>query len=167
MKKKKVTYGVYGLVEWHASIKFGKSVLKATFTGGTTTTGGTTPATLTTTDPVVQMAIEQSAEFKSGKIRVVRSHQLNEELVVERNGNRRNDMGQAEAETDVEDVDEAISATDIPTMPDAIKEVTVACIDDAMEYLRENYGIAKSKMRSKVAVEQLAEQNGIKFVFSV
>ena len=60
MKKRKVTYGVYHLVEWIAVLSLGKAKVKVQFTGGATTTQGVTPATYTTADPEVQFAIERT-----------------------------------------------------------------------------------------------------------
>lgn len=85
MKRRKVTYGVYNIVEWHASLKMGKATVKVAFTGGAITTNGVTPATYTTNDPVVQLAIERSNEFRNGKIKVVRSYDLGGEVKIERN----------------------------------------------------------------------------------
>lgn len=85
MKKKKITYGVYGLIEWHTQLSLGKARVKASFTGGSLTTQGIVPATLMTDDPVVQMAIEKSLAYRTGKIRKVRERQTNEEISVGRN----------------------------------------------------------------------------------
>lgn len=85
MKKKKITYGVYGLIEWHTQLSLGKARVKASFTGGSLTTQGIVPATLMTDDPVVQMAIEKSLAYRTGKIRKVRERQTNEDISVERN----------------------------------------------------------------------------------
>lgn len=85
MKRRKVTYGVYNIVEWHASLKMGKATVKVAFTGGAITTNGVTPATYTTSDPVVQLAIERSNEFRNGKIKVVCSYDLGGEVKIERN----------------------------------------------------------------------------------
>lgn len=45
------------------------------------------------------------------------------------------------------------------------KEVTVTCLEDAVEYLKNNYeGYTSSKLRTKNAVERAAEEHGITFV---
>ena len=85
MKKTKNTYGVYNIIEWHAIIKAGKATIKVPFSGGAMTTQGVTPATFTTTNPVVQLAIERSAAFASGKIKLIKTYPTNEEVEVERN----------------------------------------------------------------------------------
>ncbi len=73
MKKRKTTYGVYGLIEWGARIPFGKGCVQISFSGGSKTPNGIIPATYTTDNPVIQLAIEQSPDFRAGKIRSVRT----------------------------------------------------------------------------------------------
>lgn len=67
MKKRKTTYGVYGLIEWGARIPFGKGCVQISFSGGSKTPNGIIPATYTTDNPVIQLAIEQSPDFRAGK----------------------------------------------------------------------------------------------------
>lgn len=85
MKKRKTTYGVYGLIEWGARIPFGKGCVQISFSGGSKTPNGIIPATYTTDNPVIQLAIEQSPDFRAGKIRSVRTIPLNEEIRVHTN----------------------------------------------------------------------------------
>ncbi len=85
MKRKRVTYGVYNLVELHARLSLGKATVKVAFTGGAITTLGITPATHTTSNPIIQLAIENSPEFRSGKIKIVRTYPLEGEVEIERN----------------------------------------------------------------------------------
>ena len=47
MKKKRITYGVSGMMEYQCIIRFGKNTLKVTFTGGSMNAIGVTPATYT------------------------------------------------------------------------------------------------------------------------
>lgn len=46
-----------------------------------------------------------------------------------------------------------------------IETVEVAELDDAAEYLKEHFGIAKRNVRSKEAAEKAGEANGVKFVW--
>ena len=73
MKKKRITYGVSGMMEYQSIIRFGKNTLKVTFTGGSMNAIGVTPATYTTSSFLIQQAIENSNEFKRGRIRIVRT----------------------------------------------------------------------------------------------
>lgn len=85
MKKKRITYGVYGMMEYQTIIKIGRATLKVLFTDGSMTAIGQNPAKYTTSDFLVQRAIENSSEFKKGRITVVNTIELDEEVRIERN----------------------------------------------------------------------------------
>ena len=85
MKKKRITYGVYGMMEYQAIIKIGRATLKVLFTDGSMTAIGQNPAKYTTSDFLVQRAIENSSDFKRGRIQVVNTIELDEEVRIERN----------------------------------------------------------------------------------
>lgn len=85
MKKKRITYGVYGMMEYQTIIKIGRATLKVLFTDGSMTAIGQNPAKYTTSDFLVQRAIENSSEFKKGRIQVVGTIELDEEVRIERN----------------------------------------------------------------------------------
>lgn len=85
MKKKRITYGVHGMMEYQSIIKIGRATLKVLFTDGSMTAIGQNPAKYTTSDFLVQHAIENSSEFKRGRITVVDTIELDEEVRIERN----------------------------------------------------------------------------------
>lgn len=85
MKKQKVTYGVYNMVEWHALLRSGKATLEVHFSNGATTTAGVTPATFTTDNPITQIMIERTAEFRGGKIKRLRVYDLGGDVVGQSN----------------------------------------------------------------------------------
>ena len=85
MKKKRITYGVHGMKEYQSIIKIGRATLKVLFTDGSMTAIGQNPAKYTTSDFLVQHAIENSSEFKRGRITVVDTIELDEEVRIERN----------------------------------------------------------------------------------
>ena len=62
------TYGVPGLTEWHGKLKAGSIEVAVSFVGGTASPSGAQPAYFMTKDPIVQLVIENSKEFKSGFI---------------------------------------------------------------------------------------------------
>lgn len=84
MKKKRITYGVPGMMEYQSLIRFGRSTLKVNFSGGSMNAIGVTPATFTTSNFLIQQAIENSSEFKRGRIRIERTVELDEELKIEK-----------------------------------------------------------------------------------
>ena len=85
MKKKRITYGVHGMMEYQSIIKIGRATLKVLFTDGSMTAIGQNPAKYTTSDFLVQHAIENSSDFKKGRIHVVNTIELDEEVRIERN----------------------------------------------------------------------------------
>ena len=85
MKKKRITYGVHGMMEYQSIIKIGRATLKVMFTDGSITAMGQNPAQYTTSDFIVQHAIENSSDFKKGRIHVVNTIELDEEVRIERN----------------------------------------------------------------------------------
>lgn len=85
MKKKRITYGVHGMMEYQSIIKIGRATLKVLFTDGSMTAIGQNPAKYTTSDFLVQHLIENSSEFKRGRITVVDTIELDEEVRIERN----------------------------------------------------------------------------------
>lgn len=85
MKKKRITYGVYGMMEYQAIIKIGRATLNVLFTDGSMTSIGQNPAKYTTSDFLTQHAIENSSDFKRGRIQVVNTIELDEDVRIERN----------------------------------------------------------------------------------
>ena len=123
MKKKRITYGVYGMMEYQTIIKIGRAILKVMFTDGSMTSIGQNPAKYTTSDFLVQHAIENSSEFKKGRITVVNTIELDEEVRIERNPAKPSTQ-QAQAPTPAEakpvaataaKVEEAQGTADEPT----------------------------------------------------
>lgn len=73
------------MMEYQTIIKIGRATLKVLFTDGSMTAIGQNPAKYTTSDFLVQRAIENSSEFKKGRIQVVDTIELDEEVRIERN----------------------------------------------------------------------------------
>ncbi len=183
MKKQRITYGVYNIIEWHTLIPMGKAVVKVTFSGGAITTSGITPATYTTTDPIVQFAIEQSAEYKSGKIQVVRKSLLKEEFELEHNAPKPKIKQEAAENTEVTEADKA-EQSEAPgepapeemlaeeAEPEAPAEGEAKLLDkefdnneDAKNFLADNYGVLKSKMRTRADILAVGKSVGVNINF--
>lgn len=73
------------MMEYQAIIKIGRATLKVMFTDGSITAMGQNPAQYTTSDFIVQHAIENSSDFKKRRIHVVNTIELDEEVRIERN----------------------------------------------------------------------------------
>lgn len=141
------TYGITHLIEWCATFSLGKTKVKVWFKGGQTTYNGVIPATATTSNPIVQFAVENSPEFKNGLIKITSSVQLKDNSATD---NPKAVKGKKKA---------------INTNDDNIVKVEVSVNDDAREYLEDNFGIAPSSVRTKDDIMRVALEHGIEFVF--
>jgi hypothetical protein len=211
MNAKRKTYGVSGYMEWVALIECGKATVKVHFSGGSLTGYGVTPAEFTTQNPMTQAIIENSKEFKNGKIFLLREIEGTgkfKEFVRGQHANEGNHLGgqaatasaiagtaldadgtsktpkveQTDAnepmgdpindeETEPADDEESTDDTEAETVEDSEATVTadgkaiidVTDLDDARDYLCENFGIARSSLRSNVSVPRAAEEHNIVF----
>lgn len=198
-------------MEWVALIECGKATVKVHFSGGSLTGYGVTPAEFTTQNPMTQAIIENSKEFKSGKIFLLREIEGTgkfKEFVRGQHANEGNHLGGQAAtasaiagtaldadgtskaataasvddeepmgdpvndeETEPADDEESTDDTEAETVVDSEATVTadgkaiidVTDIDDARDYLCENFGIARSSLRSNVSVPRAAEEHNIVF----
>jgi hypothetical protein len=211
MNAKRKTYGVSGYMEWVALIECGKATVKVHFSGGSLTGYGVTPAEFTTQNPMTQAIIENSKEFKNGKIFLLREIEGTgkfKEFVRGQHANEGNHLGgqaatasaiagtaldadgtsktpkveQTDAnepmgdpindeETEPADDENSTDASEAETVEDSEATVTadgkaiidVTDLDDARDYLCENFGIARSSLRSNVSVPRAAEEHNIVF----
>lgn len=211
MNAKRKTYGVSGYMEWVALIECGKATVKVHFSGGSLTGYGVTPAEFTTQNPMTQAIIENSKEFKNGKIFLIREIEGTgkfKEFVRGQHANEGNHLGGQAAtasaiagtaldadgtskaptaasvddeepmsdpindeDTEPADDEESTDDTEAETVVDSEATVTadgkaiidVTDIDDARDYLCENFGIARSSLRSNVSVYRAAEEHNIVF----
>ena len=187
MKKRKVTYGVYNLVEWQARLRVGKGWIEVPFTGGSTTTSGVTPASFTTSDPVVQFAIEKSEPYRRGKIKTVRSIDLGGSVAVGRRlqaggvserpeasgGVERpqaGDTGNKAEKPAVIDLEPAgvglePAGTDLDSAGSAPVEMEFACNDDARDFLMDRFGFNRSKIRTRDEIVKAGLSMGVTISF--
>lgn len=85
MKKRKVTYGINGLMTCQVVLSAGNTKIKVMFSDGSITATGKRPATFTTDSLMMQHIIENSEQFKKGYIFRYRSLILNEDVTIEHN----------------------------------------------------------------------------------
>ena len=211
MNAKRKTYGVSGYMEWVALIECGKATVKVHFSGGSLTGYGVTPAEFTTQNPMTQAIIENSKDFKSGKIFLLREIEGTgkfKEFVRGQHANEGNHLGGQAAtasaiagtaldadgtskapttasvddeepmddpindeETEPADDENSTDASEAETVEDSEATVTadgmaiidVTDIDDARDYLCENFGIARSSLRTNVSVPRVAKEHNIVF----
>jgi hypothetical protein len=182
MKKKRITYGVSGMMEYQCIIRFGKNTLKVTFTGGSMNAIGVTPATYTTNNFLIQQAIENSNEYKRGRIRMVRTIELAEEIHIERPKpataivERSKPAPMAEAEDISEEAEkitednaedgatsEVLPEESAPTVP--LTQVEFSCNDDAKDYLEQTFGFVRSKLRNREDIVNAGKSRGVEINF--
>jgi hypothetical protein len=179
MKKKRVTYGVSGMMEYQAIIKVGRSAMKVLFTDGSMNAMGTNPATYTTDSLMVQHAIENSEQYKRGRIHVVRTVPLDEDVHIERNLKGGTDKGTAPA-TEPDEASLKLStetknrcAADgergesaVEPHREAITEMEFDNNDDAKDFLESKFGYVRAKLRNRADIVAAGEANGIAISFS-
>jgi hypothetical protein len=181
------TYSVDNLMDWDAEIETGKAKVRVHFTGGTATAYGVTPALYTTGNPFIQTVIEHSNYFKTNRIKLLRTSgtpdvkepkvakptaqaaQATPTAAAAEQSSEAAQEPASEAADEVADEPTEIDDSEVHTTPDAVEvtptEVEVSCLTEAQVYLKENFGIASSKVRSKIAAQEYARQNGLVFVF--
>lgn len=146
------TYGVMGYTDIMLEIPAGRfGSAHVHFTGGTMTAYGVTPAEYTTSDRLRQVLIENSPQYKEGRIKLLRATGSRED--------RRRGGGKLKPEAvqkvDIEHSEQSESSE---------REVKVSCLPEAQAYLRDYFGIPTSKSRSIERAQEFARENGIVFV---
>lgn len=192
MKKKKITYGIYGMMECQIVVKIGNtSKMKVLFTDGSMTASGVTPATFTTDNLMTQHAIERSPDFKNGRIKRVRSIELNEEVKIESNNttsakkdseikplnipdttvtgeescgpeNEQNEEVEVRNEN-IEDANTFVTDANVSDSEEK-KIINVSDLETAKDCLSNTFGVVKSTFRSKKSVLEFAQAKNIEFV---
>lgn len=195
MKKKRITYGVYGMMEYQTIIKIGRATLKVLFTDGSMTAIGQNPAKYTTSDFLVQRAIENSSEFKKGRIQVVDTIELDEEVHIERNpakpstqtanvaakaviDNKPTEASSSHTTPVAEDVEyekteEADAEEDTTSEETAAEdntaegktEVEFTDNQEAKDYIFKNFGVKPGTMRNREDIKAVGETYGVKITF--
>ncbi|MGM9844784.1 MAG: hypothetical protein ACI30K_00945 [Muribaculaceae bacterium] len=165
MKKKRITYGVIGLMEYQTVVKIGHSRVKVHFADGTVSAMGVNPATFTTDNIMVQIAIEGCADYKRGLIKRLKVVELDDEIIIERNSvvSAPTVIASSEvAETKPVAADDM--ATDEQEAAPQVLEFT--CNDDAKDYLVDKYGVESSRLRTRAAIIEVGRNQGVEIVFT-
>lgn len=142
-------------MEWSAMIPAGSARINIHFSGGALTGYGVTPAEYSTDDLLIQRIIESSDYFKTGKITILRT--------IEVDGNDRSIFGKKGSKPVVAQQDALPEEKQKEVAEEPLTEVAVSDLEEAKEYLVEQFGIARSKLRSKVTINESARENGIVF----
>ena len=188
MKKKKITYGVYGMMEMETIIKIGGAKMKVLFTGGSMTAMGVNPAKFTTDSLLTQQAIENSQQFKKGLIKKINVIELNEEVKILRNPAPKKeieapalneDLGpqipieeKVESEMPEKETEEIANdnsgetSEGVAAAPvDGLLQVEFSLNEDAKDYLEQNFGVNKAKLKNRPQIIACAKENGVDLIF--
>ncbi len=169
MKKKRITYGVAGMMEYQAVIKIGRLTMKVLFTDGSANAMGMNPATYSTENLIVQQAIESSDQFKRGLIKVVGVVELDEDVQIMHNRNEENreglsgshlEAGENEAEEKADENRRGETAGH-----GTLTEMEFDNNDDAKDYLEQAFGCVRSRLRNREDIKAAGEANGVKIIF--
>lgn len=184
LKKKRITYGVSGMMEFETVIMVGQQPMKVLFTGGSINALGTNPAKYTTDSLMLQHSIERSKQFKSGLIKRIRTIELDEEVVIEKNPGiippapkpeESPESGEAEApkepeievaeETEAKPTEETQTPTKEGAEDNGLTPVEFEVNEDAKDYLEQNFGVVKSKLFNRAAIIEAGKQHGVEIIF--
>lgn len=108
------TYGVSGLMDWTTQIKAGKGSVSVHFTGGALTAYGVTPAKYSTSNPFFQSVIENSKQFKSGRIELLGTMEVPDDAATKA---RKTRMAAKAAEKPAKDEQSPVTETPVPETP--------------------------------------------------
>ena len=108
------TYGVSGLMDWTTQIKAGKGSVSVHFTGGALTAYGVTPAQYSTSNPFFQSVIENSKQFKSGRIELLGTMEVPDDAATKA---RKARMAAKAAEKPAKDEQSPVTETPVPETP--------------------------------------------------
>jgi hypothetical protein len=124
------TYGVSGLMDWTTQIKAGKGSVSVHFTGGALTAYGVTPAKYSTSNPFFQSVIENSKQFKSGRIELLGTMEVPDDAATKA---RKARMAAKVAEKPAKDEQSPVTETPVPETPAPVAEETVTPTTPAQE----------------------------------
>lgn len=174
-------YGMRGLLEWHGTVHSKGLRMKVDFTNGSVTAFGVAPATFITSDTMTQAIMENSDEFKSGRIRLERTVPLPgevDERVVDGNENEIGngepavDGGEPALDSDATDKVDARSENGgdgEPAVDGGVRKVEVTDKSNAIEWLKEHYpekGYTATKLRTNEAFNAACAECNVEFAFT-
>lgn len=186
------TYGVSGLMDWTTQIKVGKGAVSVHFTGGALTAYGVTPAKYSTSNVFFQNVIENSEQFKSGRIQLLSVMEVADDAAekarkarlaakaasmpikegqcsaqTSEEGQTTSDPGDAEQTQDATAGEHDGDSSDGGDGADG--SIRVPDKMEAIEYLKEHFpekGYTATKLRTQTAFQAACAECGVTFVFT-
>lgn len=143
----KKRYAIYGKVEMSVLIPLNNAKLRVNFANGVITPSGITPATFSTSDPIVQTAIENHMLYIKGMIKLERSFKIGEVEVNDEKPVSDEDKNEKEPE----------SQSSVKSYPD------VKNVQSAREILIREYNVPIAELQDKERIKMKSEELGIEF----
>ena len=142
----KKKYGIYGKVEMSVLIPVNKAKLRINFQDGIINAQGVVPASFTTSDPVVQTAIENHEMYLKGRIKLVKKYK----------------MGDVETETSSQ---RSKSESPSPETPQDGSTVygDVKNAQTAKEVLIREFNVPIIELQDKESIKSKAKELGVSF----
>lgn len=181
------TYGIYGLTEWHGKVRAGTIEVKLSFVGGTCSPGGTQPAYMVTKDPITQLVVENSKEYKDGFIRLVMrqvlpgthnriaTHKAESSCTEQKEVHIAEAMNTVSAHKDNECCGKTQDANssefqtiDVGGVSDPsndVTEVEFGTNQEAKDYLMNTFGVKSGSMKNRADIVAAGEKCGVRIVF--
>ena len=169
------TYGIKGLLEWHGIVSAGKIKMEVSFTNGSTTSVGVSPASFITKDELTQFVIENSDQFKNGRIILVREIEVpDDEGTKARKKKTCAGASSIEESTinpplSMDGEDGAQEQADRDEETTGVEPIVVSDKSEAIEYLKEHFpdrNYTATSLRGKGAFEAACSACGVVFVFT-
>lgn len=133
----KKRYAIHGKVEMSVLIPINNAKLRVNFTNGVINSNGITPATFSTSDPVVQTAIENNKLYQKGLIKLDKKWKIGEIEPLQK---------------EVQENEDSYTVyTDVKS------------VQSAREVLIRDYKIPLSELQDKERIKNKAEELKVKF----
>lgn len=142
----KKKYGIYGKVEMSVLIPVNKAKLRINFQDGIINAQGVVPASFTTSDPVVQTAIENHEMYLKGRIKLVKKYKI----------------GEVETETSSQPSKSESPAPETPQEGSTVYE-DVKNAQTAKEVLIREFNVPIIELQDKESIKSKAKELGVSF----
>ncbi|WP_415954877.1 hypothetical protein [Phocaeicola coprophilus] len=142
----KKKYGIYGKVEMSVLIPVNKAKLRINFQDGIINAQGVVPASFTTSDPVVQTAIENHEMYLKGRIKLVKKYKI----------------GEVETETSSQPSKSESPAPETPQDGSTVYE-DVKNAQTAKEVLIREFNVPIIELQDKESIKSKAKELGVSF----
>lgn len=142
----KKKYGIYGKVEMSVLIPVNKAKLRINFQDGIINAQGVVPASFTTSDPVVQTAIENHEMYLKGRIKLVKKYKI----------------GEVETETSSQPSKSESPAPETPQDGSTVYE-DVKNAQTAKEVLIREFNVPIIELQDKESIKSKAKELGVLF----